>query len=292
MNKYEKMFERLFLKFEEEGYKKATDNMKVAYSLQNKNKNKMINELANILFKNPTIVKDNKTYLDLSLNQQKTLYKKLAEQLVDDFQKEGKTEVELTKETLQNIIKEKYNHNAYLFSIGGSFKLNKLNRKQINAIVNAKTQGINWSDRVWTNKKELEKILRKEIKLFLNGNTNIDNAYKIIKKRYNQNAYNTHRLVNTEVARCQASTNEKFYSVHGVEQVIYLATLDNHTCHECALTDGNVYDLNESRPELPRHPLDRCTYKPIPFEGWKPKVRIDNTTKEYVPFVSYKEWSK
>lgn len=48
----------------------------------------------------------------------------------------------------------------------------------------------------------------------------------------------------------------------------YVATLDSNTCIVCASDDGRVFDLDEAKPSLPRHPNDRCLYVPV-IKSWE-----------------------
>ena len=54
----------------------------------------------------------------------------------------------------------------------------------------------------------MAKVIKKEMKDFLQGNTNVNDIYKVVKDRFNQSAYITRRLVQNEVGRVQNEANE------------------------------------------------------------------------------------
>jgi SPP1 gp7 family putative phage head morphogenesis protein len=72
-------------------------------------------------------------------------------------------------------------------------------------------------------------------------------------------------LVRTAVAHVNNTAREAVYKQN--EDIIkgyqYVATLDSRTCLECGPLDGKVYKLDESLPELPKHPQCRCLLNPV-----------------------------
>src|SRR5699024_5642704 len=116
-------------------------------------------------------------------------------------------------------------------------------------------------------------------KLF-NGEINVGEIEKRIKDKFNQNAFNTKRLTETEVARCQNQANEYFAEKHGVEKQMFIATIDDRTTEFCQEHDSLIYDINDpDNPYLPAHPLCRSCYISV-VDDWEPTIRKDNTNKE------------
>ncbi|WP_027186727.1 hypothetical protein [Desulfovibrio cuneatus] len=44
----------------------------------------------------------------------------------------------------------------------------------------------------------------------------------------------------------------------------YRAKMDGYTCGTCEATHGQIFQDNQPRPSLPRHPRCRCAYVPVP----------------------------
>ena len=228
--------------------------------------------------------------LVLSVGDRDKLYKDLSA-IIDNLCKEEiTTEKKLITKTLKKSAKDRYGINNYILSLGVDFKLKKIADKELDKIIKATIKGKNYSSRIWDNKNQIAKVLKSDIKKFLNGEIDVNSIEKKIKDRFNSNAYNSKRLVETEVARVMEESNNKWQKDRNIEYVMYCATLDNKTCDKCKQYDSKVYKKGEEPVKLPQHPLDRCTYVALPSKDWRPKARLDNKTKENINWQSYKEW--
>lgn len=228
--------------------------------------------------------------LVLSVGDRDKLYKDLSA-IIDNLCKEEiTTEKKLITKVLKESAKDRYGINNYILSLGMSFKLKKIADKELDKIIKATVKGKNYSSRIWDNKNQIAKVLKSDIKKFLNGEIDVNSIEKKIKDRFNSNAYNSKRLVETEVARVMEESNNKWQEDRNIEYVMYCATLDNKTCDKCKQYDSKVYKKGEEPIKLPQHPLDRCTYVALPSKDWRPKARLDNKTKENINWQSYKEW--
>ncbi|MEW9093733.1 MAG: minor capsid protein [Clostridiaceae bacterium] len=282
-----KLYEDLTLQFTEEGYKTADKKSKKIYKQHKQDQEEVLNKIAKIIL--TYTVLDN--ILSIGSKDKKILRKEFSNIISSICLGQFKLEKDIMQDIFETVTKDKYYSDYYVLKLGLDFKLQKLTDRQIKEIVNKTIKGELWSDRLWNNKKDLEKSLKVEIERFLQGKTNVNKIEKVIKDRFNQNAYNTKRLVETEVAKCQSEVNDVFAEEQGIEEQIYTATLDNATSKFCSEHDGKRYKINDlNKPSLPAHPFCRSCYINIPFKDWKPKVRKDNITKEYIPYINYKEW--
>jgi SPP1 gp7 family putative phage head morphogenesis protein len=81
------------------------------------------------------------------------------------------------------------------------------------------------------------------------------------------------QIVRTEVSRAANSAVRERYAVHGVEQVIWIATQDERVCPKCAARAGGIYQA--TAVTLPLHPSDRCYLSPYKKE-WDDLGLIDH----------------
>ncbi|MHC1683428.1 MAG: minor capsid protein [Clostridiaceae bacterium] len=268
----------------------STDNQEAdVYKLQKNNQDEILNFIAKILL--IYTIKD--TSLSLGDRDKQALKDKLNLLISTFAKKEFNSEKELIKNMLLQATEDKYYSNAFLFEIDYNFKLQKLSNEQIEKVVNKSVEGKIWSDRLWDNKKVLETNLKTEIERFLQGKTNVNEIEKAVKNKFNQNAFNSHRLVQTEVAKCQSVSNDVFAENHGIEWQLYSATLDLKTSGLCRGLDGKKYrvdDLNKRIPGVNTHPFCRSCLINIPSIDWTPTIRKDNLTKENIDYHSYEEW--
>ncbi|WP_282804268.1 minor capsid protein [Clostridium tetani] len=282
-----KLYKDLYLQFEQESYNLADKKSKDIYKQQKKDKEELLNKIARVIL-TYTVVEE---VLSIGDKDKKILIKEFDSIISGICTDQYKIEKSITKDILSTVSKDKYYKDGYLLNIGIDFNLKKLTDKQIEKIVNEKIKDEIWSNRLWKNKKKLEKELKKEFSTFLKGKTNVNKIEKNIKNKFNQNAYNTKRLIETEVCRCQSAANDVFAQEHGIEKQMFMATLDKRTSNICRGYDGQGFNVDDTKkPIPPLHPLCRSVLVNMPTNNWKPKLRKDNTTKEYVPFMTYNEW--
>ncbi len=278
------------LEFAEELYNKADEQLKEAFKQQLSNREDIFKEIAKTMLSYN--ISDNK--LSITITEKKKLKEKLSKVIRDKIQNELINETNLTDELLKTTGKEKYNINNYLHDIGMnvSWDIKPVDDETLKEVINTKVDNKLWSDRLWDNKNTLQKDLKLEIEDFLNGKTSVNEIEAKIKKKYNSNAYNTKRLVQDNVARVQEGMNDVWREEHNIKRVLYMATLCHNTCGNCGQYDGKDYPVDKKPVNLPQHCFCHCTYVNIPNTGWRPKMRLDNETKEKVNWQDFEEWKE
>ena len=274
------------LEFAKELYDQSEEKLIEAYKKQKDNRDELLNKISRILL-SYTI---SNNVLEINTADKKKLYSSLNDLIMTNIKSELNFETNLTKEILVNVGKEKYGTNNYLYSLGADFKITQLDDKALEKIINTKVKGELWSDRLYNNKNQIAKTLRKEIKDFLKGNTSVNDIEKVIKDRYNVNTHETKRLVQDNICRVQEGANDQWQHEHNIKHVMYMATLDGKVCHLCAPYDAKVFELDKKPVEVPQHPFCRCVYVSLPNKDWNPKMRLDNETKQNINWQSYQEW--
>ncbi|MBY7007871.1 phage head morphogenesis protein [Clostridium botulinum] len=277
------------LEFAEELYNKADEQLKEVYKAQLSNRNEILTEIANTMLSYN--IADSK--LSISIAEKKKLKEKLSKVIKDKMQDELINETNLTNEILKYIGKEKYNTNNYLHDIGMnvSWDIKPVDDTNLKNVINAKVDNKLWSDRLWDNKNDLQKDLQLEITDFLNGKTSVNEIEAKIKKKYNSNVYNTKRLINTEICRVQGSINDVWVENHDIKYQMFMATLDGKTSELCRNFDGKTFNINDiNKPVPPLHPFCRSALINLPNKDWRPKMRMDNSTKQNINWQSFEEW--
>ena len=265
------------------------NQLKEIFKLHKKEQDKILEQVADITLKYNIL--DNK--LDIPIKERKKIKQKMSKSIDKATSTEYKNEIKVMDELLKVNAADRYTMNTYFYS--KAFKINynlkKLPNKEIKRIINEKVKGELWSDRLWRHKKQLNKQLRKDIYNLLDGKTNVNNIAEDIAKKYKQSFGRARTLVRTETTRVQSEINEVWASDNGIEQQMFVATLDDRTSDECEEYDGNIFDIDDSsKPIPPLHPNCRSALVDIPYEGWKPTIRIDNITKQNINYVDYKTW--
>ena len=186
--------------------------------------------------------------MNINRTDKEKLYKKLSSLIIIAYETVGEKEIEVLNIVLESTVKktfEFYSYNAGL--------------KNVKKIIEDNFKGKVFSERVWENQDEVSKKLHSQIKKFLDGKINVNQIKKDIEKTFNNSAYNSKRLVETEVSRCSSNAFDKFCEETGVKKVKYNATLDSKICNDCAEYHNKIFSLKD-KIEVPRHPLCRCFY--------------------------------
>lgn len=281
------LYNDLNIEAKEYVYDKNVRGCKDVYEEQKEDRDNLLKEIATILL-TYTIINE---AIKLSSKEKCKLKSSLFSMISNSCKSEYKNEKKTLNTALKNASKENYDLKTYILSLGVKVSNNPIAKKLIEEIVNKTVDGKTWSDRLWDNKLKMEKDLKLMITEFLNGKISVNDIQKHINNKYSINAYNTKRLIQTEIARCQVASDEVFQKEHGVKKLMYLATLDNKTCTDCSQYDAELYDINDSsKPKLPQHPMCRCCYVEI-IENWKPNNRRDNTiVDKHIDFTDYESW--
>lgn len=233
--------EELFI---ESLYKLAEKQLKKIYRNKRLNRDMLLQEVANILL-TYTISND---VMDMDRATIDKEYKKMSKLIIDISKGEAASQEKIIQELLSTVVKETFSFYSYNKGL-----------KDVKKIINNNFKGKHFSERVWSNEKEVAKQLNKNIQDFLKGKVNVNQIRKDIEKTFNASAYNAKRLVTTEVSRCQNEAFKKLCEETNVKKVKRNAILDSKTCDDCYPLNGKVYELKEM-PQI-SHPMCRCFYE-------------------------------
>lgn len=238
-NKYDKELE-----FTQGLYDEAEEQIKEVYKEQKKNRDNLLQELALIMLTYSVL----DGLMSLTSKDKKKEYNRLSNIILRAAKGQGTTQARVINDILVSTVNKTFGFYSY-----------NANLKDVKKIIDNNFKGKHFSERVWENENEVAKHLNKKINDFLNGKINVNQIKKDIVKTFNGGAYNTKRLVETEVNRCSSNAFDRFCKETGVKKVKYNATLDSRLCSDCAQYHDRVFNLKD-KIELPRHPLCRCFY--------------------------------
>lgn len=234
--------------------------------------------------------------LNLNITQKANVTNEINDFLKNIAKDLGQNEIDKVTDILSKVYQDTYYKNAYVMDLGMdiNLKFNILKKEFIDAAVNQKFKGELFSSRVWSNKADMIDKFKKSIIDCMQGNTTIDKIGKDIQNTFNAQAYQSKRLVQTEMARVQSQASDDIAHNTGVKQQMYSATLDNKTSEECAANDGKIWDIDDPDKIVPpeNHPNCRCVLINMPSEDWKPTMSKDNETKEIIDYKDYASWLK
>lgn len=288
MNKINSKYRKIIERINAEGEKYTNEQMKEVYREQSKARDE-VQKLIGTLFIKFSV----DGFLKLTKANKDKLMHEISQKLKGIGKNLGTKEIDKVASILEDIYADTYYKNAYVMEIGTTkdLKFDLLNDEIVKKAINKKIDGMLFSDRIWQNKADLIDKLKQSISECMDGKTTIDKIGRDISKIFNVSAYQSNRLVITELTRIQGKAQEDIAKSTGIKKQMWSATLDTHTCERCAALDGKIFDIDDlNKPQMPLHPLDRCCWINVPDEDWKPDKRIDNLTKEEIDWKDYKEW--
>ena len=286
MNNYQQLFIDLKIKLTNEIYEKYNKQINEIARTQKKSVFTILDEVARIILQyNVT-----DAVMDITIYEKLKLKKQMNKLINDVFKDEYKIEKDIITSILNDVAEDTYYSSCYIYSIGVSYMLKPVKQNILNKIINKKIDGKTYSNRIWKNKNKVAKTLKKEINDFINGKTDVNSISKNIKYRFDVNYNISDRLVRTEIAKTQCEANEVWAKQHNIKKQMFCATLDGKTSKICQSLDGKIYDFDDEHKKIPPlHPNCRsCLIDMV--EGWKPKTRIDNETKQNINYQTYSEW--
>ena len=286
MNNYQKLFVNIQLALTNEIYEKYSKQIDEVAKIQKKSVKTILDEIAIIILEyNVT-----NEVMDISISEKAKIKKQMNELINDVFKGEYESEKDIITSTLNNVAKDSYYSSCFIYQLGVSYTLKPVKQDVLNDIINKKIDGKTYSSRIWKNKNQVAKMLKKEVNDFLNGKTDINSISKNIKNRFDVNYNVSNRLVRTEVAKVQCQANEVWANEHNIKKQLFCATLDRKTSKICQSLDGKIYDFYDKNKKIPPlHPNCRSCLIDI-VDGWKPKTRLDNETKQNINYQTYSEW--
>ena len=286
MNNYQQLFADIQLLLTKEIYEKYAKQINQIAKVQKKSVQTILDEIAKIILEyNVT-----DAVMDISIQEKAELKKQMNNLINDVLKGEYKSEKDVITSTLNDVAKDSYYSSCFIYQLGVSYELLPVKQDVLDDIINKKIDGKTYSSRIWHNKNQVAKTIKKEVNDFLNGKTDVNTISKNIKNRFDVNYNISNRLVRTEIAKTQCQANEVWAKEHNIKKQLFCATLDGKTSKICQSLDGTIYDFNDEHKRIPPlHPNCRSCLIEI-VDGWKPTQRLDNETKQRINYKSYEEW--
>lgn len=288
-NQHQLKFAKKLLKYAEQLKNEGETELYNMLKSIGENENKILIEIGRILL-NYDILEET---MKLTPGQIKMEFDNLGELINYTFTEEAREEILNTRGFLDYVGNSTWDNSSYLLSLGVDFTMKKIKSEDLKKIIDKTIKGKNYSDRIKHNKNQIAKILRKDIKDFLEGKISVNDIRKKVVSLYNNNRKATKILVRNEIGRVQAGVNEIWAEEHNIEWQLFDATLDGKTTEICQRYDGQVFrkdDFNKPIPNVTTHICCRSCLIALPSKDYRPKTKMDNETKERIPYTNYKEW--
>ncbi|MCD7928069.1 MAG: minor capsid protein, partial [Oscillospiraceae bacterium] len=187
---------------------------------------------------------------------------------------------------------------------GAYYDFNLLSDNQIKAALAANWSGKNWSERIWDNNQAFANAVQDTVTLGLMTGQRYDEIrdnllYTIGMDSTAGARYRAARLVRTECNYIANQGHLMGYRAAGLEQYIFLATLDLRTSEICRSLDGRRFDLAQAQAGTnlpPMHPNCRSTTIPADAAQLLSKIKraarnpVTGKSVQVPGDMTYREW--
>ncbi len=162
-----------------------------------------------------------------------------------------------TTKLLTNTLKNSYYETIYdthkYIGVGTSFAF--VNNDRVKEILSFPWSGLDYSERIWSNRGQLKKVVHSEITQMIIRGESSRTVSKRVSEKMNVSLFNARRLINTEHAYVSAQGDKLGYEELEVEKYQYLATLDKRTSPMCQNLDGQIFKVTEAMVGINYPPL-------------------------------------
>lgn len=233
--------------------------------------------------------------LKMSQQQRYTYLKLLESQLKEQAKELGNIDLGHTTKILSDVYEQSYYRTAFIIDKGITSTIDfvLLNPKMVEAAINVPIEGKMFSDRIWNNKELLVKRVRQSVERAVLQGYSVDRLAKNIKINFGSSAYESQRLIRTEIGRVMGEAQKNIYeSSDVVKKIMWDSTLDSKTRPEHAELDGKTWDIYDpNRKYAPDGVNCRCATVPI-VSGWSPTKKREQETREIIDYTDYNSWLK
>jgi len=212
------------------------------------------------------------------------------------------------KEELQNtmcykgVINQNYYKTMYDTQMGTGYAFNfaTIDNNMIDALLQDPWSGKNYSQRIWGNTDILADNLSQILGGAMLGGQSMELTAKQIRDRFNVSKYYAERLIRTETNHFNNEVDAMAYEEMGVDEYVFVATLDSRTSEMCQAMDNKVFKYSEREEGYnypPLHPNCRSTTRGyLGKEAEKDlqrRARNPQTGQtELIDNISYRDWIK
>lgn len=146
-----------------------------------------------------------------------------------------------------------------------------ISRRQVRQLLREDWSGKHYSERIWTDTRQMAQKLNASILEGLLAGRGYANIADTISLTFDTGRMEAARLVMTETSYIANAAELERYQDEGINRYLYIAVLDIKTSDICAEHDGKTYPVSEAKIGKnfpPLHPWCRSTTGPALSDEW------------------------
>jgi SPP1 gp7 family putative phage head morphogenesis protein len=222
----------------------------------------------------------------------------IKESIYANIKRVADVEVEQSSRLYLNNLNKSYYRNTYDIQkgIGQIYDFSPLPGSFVEEMLKSRWSGKNYSERIWNNNEVLAAKLEEVVTSGLMSGKSSRRMAKELEDMTMYGKFATERLIRTETTYVTNQGELESYKAAGIEEYIFLATLDLRTSEQCRVHDNKKYKVSEAvagENLPPLHPYCRSTTRAY-LEDKKrgPRRARDPLTRDtyLIDNMSYEDW--
>lgn len=215
----------------------------------------------------------------------------------------GVAQDSLFSSVIPDYTEQVYDYTSYTIDIEEGFSTG-LDPIQLDTLFRQRWMDGSFSSRLWQDKETLLKNMRTVILQGIAMGHNPRRIARDLRKKMDSSKSACERIARTEVLHFFNEATYKAYKAHGIEEYMYMASLDEKTCPICGELDGKVFSLSERQEGVNypvMHPNCRCTTRAylrlyeesdVENSGTRKAKTAEGEYYEVPGDMTYEEWSR
>lgn len=183
--------------------------------------------------------------------------------------------------------------------LGENLAFSNLDKTTVEKVLETKFEGKDFSQRIWSNTDHLAESLKDIMAKAIATGQPLERTSMEVRERFAVGTSNANRLIRTETCYFENNAELAAYAEMGIEEFVFMATLDSRTSDVCQNMDGKRFKMSKAQigeNVPPLHPNCRSTIRAYLGEEFEPTTRIardPQTGKNYdIKNMTYEQWKK
>ena len=239
------------------------------------------------------------TYLPDNFKGRMTRLELINAQIWGEVKKASVSEKITTTDLYEKVFENSYYQTGFDMAkgLGENIAFSTLDKRTVEKVLNQKFEGEDFSQRIWSNTDKLASQLSEIIARSIATGASVERTSREFRERFGVGISNATRLVRTETCYFENNAELAAYAEMGIEEFVFVATLDSRTSEICQSMDGQRFKLSKAmvgENVPPLHPNCRSTIVAYLGKGYEPETRTyrdpRNGRNYSIKNMNYNQW--
>lgn len=239
------------------------------------------------------------TYLPDNYKGRMTRLELINAQIWGEVKKASVSEKIATTELYEKVFENSYYQTGFDMAkgLGENIAFSTLDKATVEKVLSQKFEGEDFSNRIWNNTDRLANQLTEIMAKAIATGASVERTSREFRERFGVGISNATRLVRTETCYFENSAELTAYAEMGIEEFVFVATLDSRTSDICQSMDGQKFKMSKAmvgENVPPLHPNCRSTIVAYLGKEYEPETRTyrdpRNGKNYHIRNMNYNQW--